>query len=427
MSTLLNILDREHQSEHQNILKPDFTKPFIYPKNLMTLDPSKWNDDKKAAFLKKYPRWYVRYKFRCPKSGKLVRQSNIYKNINRQFPEFDDRLKHILLLRDRVEHLLKNGYSPYVEMTVNQQYSIEAALQFALQIKKNTVAEITYNNYKSKVGLFIAYLKDLGENNRPISAITRKDILDYLNHVSSKSSARSRNNTRTDLSTLFSVLEDNELIKVNFIKSIDKVKSISKTNKIYPWKVATDLLESIEQSDNLLAFFIRLVSYNFLRPIEVCRLRMADVNLHEMKLEIKAKNKPRKYKRIPALLLDDFKKLNLKNRNGFVISLDGSGVWDSKETSKRDYIDKRFLKVKKKLDLDEEYTIYSFRHTYITKLHNYHLSLYSETEALEMTRLCTGHETIKALKTYLHNIDAVLASDYSDFVNNKAPTDVAGA
>ena len=58
-------------------------------------------------------RWYVYYSFRNPESGKLVRQSPIFANFNRLHKTKKERLKIFKILRETLEHLLKDGYSPY--------------------------------------------------------------------------------------------------------------------------------------------------------------------------------------------------------------------------------------------------------------------------------------------------------------------------
>ena len=64
----------------------------------------------------------------------------------------------------------------------------------------------------------------------------------------------------------------------------------------------------LKVNDPVLLLVIKFVSYNFLRPIEVCRIKIKDINLNESLIYYQAKNKPLKTKRIPDILLNDLKK-----------------------------------------------------------------------------------------------------------------------
>jgi hypothetical protein len=66
-----------------------------------------------------------------------------------------------------------------------------------------------------------------------IREISRKDLLDYFNGIVLKTSARNRNNYRTELGRIFQVLKNNELVAENYIKSIPVLKSKTKRNKLW--------------------------------------------------------------------------------------------------------------------------------------------------------------------------------------------------
>ncbi len=66
--------------------------------------------------------------------------------------------------------------------------------------------------------------------------------------------------------------------------------------------------------------FIKFVSYNFLRPIEVCRLKVEDIDLKEQKLTIKAKNKLVKEKIIPNILIEELSFLSNYNGGDFIFT-----------------------------------------------------------------------------------------------------------
>jgi len=165
-------------------------------------------------------RWYVYYEFRHPETDLMVRQTTITANINRDYKTKRDRLKFIRILRDTVEELLKDGYSPYSDNTIIDEYSAKSALEFALSLKKATVKESTYNGYKKTVGVFIKYLNRKGIDIANIKSIDKKTVIDFLNNILKKSSASNRNNYRQELSAIFSVLAENDYIDYNFIYKI---------------------------------------------------------------------------------------------------------------------------------------------------------------------------------------------------------------
>ncbi len=127
-----------------------------------------------------------------------------------------------------------------------------------------------------------------------------------MNKVLDETSARNRNNTRTDLSSLLQILEDNEIITENIIKKISILKSNPERNKTYTPEMQKDIYDYLEINDPLLLVFIKFVCYNYSRPVEVCKLKVKDIDIVDKKLYLKTKNKKVKIKIIPQIVIDNF-------------------------------------------------------------------------------------------------------------------------
>lgn len=132
----------------------------------------------------------------------------------------------------------------------------------------------SFTKYKSRIKRFSKWLKKRGYEKQSLLTIDKKLIIEYLNEVLQSSSVRNRNNTRTDIASLFQILEGNELITENFVKKINVLKSTPTRNKTYSPKLQEDIYSYLKGNDKHLLLFIQFISYNFLRPIEVCRLKV---------------------------------------------------------------------------------------------------------------------------------------------------------
>ena len=358
-------------------------------------------------------RWYVYYSYLHPTTGKMVQQPPVYYKINQQFKTKKGRLHELRELRDDVEGLLKKGFSPYNKEPQQNKYSTQAALAFALSIKKNTLKETSYKDYESRVATFSRYLDEKHLLDHDIKAIDKRTVMAFLNDMLGKSSARNRNNTKTVLSALFGALEDNEIIERNFFRNIKNLHSKPERNKAYSQKQADEIFELLAVENAYLLLFLKFVAYGFLRPIEVCRLKVGDINFDEKTLTVRAKNKALKTKTIPDLLLSEIEFLSNKNKEHWIFTPDGIGASNTSEINRRDYFSKQFLKVKKQLSLEANYTMYSFRHTFTIRLYRELRKTYAPNQAKSELMLITGHSTMSALEKYLRDIDAELPEDYS--------------
>jgi integrase len=451
MSSFFLLLQRVHARVHDCPMKLNYSEPKIFTGGV---DISLWSklstEEKKEALSKN---WYVYYSFRNPTSGKLKRQVNIKAGANK-FKTKKERFAFLKTMQQALLELLEYGFNPYVdnsaleqemfseeitteiksknhkeqevvtkeqEKVANQEesisLSISEAFKMTLELKVNMMNKNSYVQYKSRIGLFEKWLKEKEYYKNPISSLNKKIVIEYLNDVLKRTSARNRNNSRTDIASMFQLLEDNEEVKDNFVRKIAVLKSVPKRNKTYSPKLEKEIYLHLKKEDPHLLLFVKFISYSILRPIEICRLKIEDVDVQDKKLYVKAKNKPVQIKIIPEILLKDLPDLSNKDPKAFLFGRFEVGQeWDAEETNKRNEFSKRFKKIKDHFKLGEEYGLYSFKHTFITKLYNSFRENMSQHEAKSNLMPITGHSTMAALEKYLRDIDAELPEDYSEFL-----------
>ena len=196
------------------------------------------------------------------------------------------------------------------------------------------------------------------------------------------------------------------------------MKSIPKRNKTYTPTQEKAIYKYMEKQDSHLLLFVKFISYSILRPIEICRLKVEDIDVIDKKLYIRAKNKPVQIKIIPEILLDSLPDLSEKDPKAFLFGRFEIGeFWDAEEVNKRNEFSKRFKTIKDHFKLGAEYGMYSFKHTFITKLYRGFREKMSQFEAKSNLMPITGHSTMAALEKYLRDIDAELPKDYSNMLN----------
>ncbi|SNR51094.1 hypothetical protein SAMN06265371_104153 [Lutibacter agarilyticus] len=232
MLKLIELLIFEHRNEHSLQIKKPYSVPKIYT----------GNDN-----LKK--RWYVYYYFRNPKTGLLEKMGNIYGNSN-HYKTKAESLSILTSLQKNLLNLLKKGYNPFKE---NQELynkeiekipstiadveepkmTIKEAIDFALNLKKQSLAKTSYRGLNNRMNNFIEWIEKNHSKLKTIEVLNKKILTEFLNYQLEKTSARNRNNFRADLSSIFQILEDNEIIISNYAKKIPTLKSIPTRNKTY--------------------------------------------------------------------------------------------------------------------------------------------------------------------------------------------------
>ncbi|WP_296317650.1 tyrosine-type recombinase/integrase [Winogradskyella sp. UBA3174] len=432
MNTIYELItfdvENEHDLEHDLEHKTKFSIPTIF--------------DAKGDISQ---RWYVYYSFRDPETGKLKRMKNIYGKANR-YKTKAERYAALSLYKKRLLRFLREGYDPFEDNTEFHQtklnetkklkpkiieplvekpkavkkekaITIKVTFERALELKTNVIGEKSLEDYGSRLRGLEAWLKTNHKKIKNINQLNKKIIVEFLNGVQLRSSARNRNNYRTVFSSIFQVLEDNEIIEKNYIKLISGLKTKPTRHKTYTDKEQKAIFKHLETNDPHLLLYIKFMAYSFTRPIEVCRLKVKDVNIVDKTIQFKAKNKALKTKILPAILLKELPDLSQLNKEDFLFSAKHiGGEWKTNLLNRRDHFSKRFKTVKDELGFNDNYGLYSFRHTFITKVYRALVKESSPFEAKSKLMQITGHSTMTALERYLRDIDVELPEDYSNLL-----------
>ena len=410
MSKILSILQSEHKSEHY---VKKYKKPAIYPKVVTTKPASSFSESEKKEIMEKHKRWYVYYRYLKPESDppEYVKQTHIYFNINRDYKDFNEKLKAIKALRNSVENLLKKGFSPYEKDSSDVLHKTDYALDYALNIKKKELKPTTYKDYETKIGIFKKYLKKQDVKYSAIEYVDKKIVVEFLNQIPG---AKNSNNTRAILSSIFTILSESDYVKTNFVKELRTKKITEKPVKIYEQKDIEKITSILEQQDPTLLMFIKFISYMFWRPVEILRIKVEDIDFNKRTIRTETKTKSSKIKIIPEIIINDIKEY-AKGKSGYLFKPDNFIEWDLAENDKRVYFTRRFSRFRERNNIDEGFKMYSFRHTFITKLYLEFRKELSKEESIKKLSLITGHES-RAIFNYIQVNDVELPEDYSEYL-----------
>ena len=459
MSIISLLLQNEYENAYVFSMKLHFSEPKIYTGGVNFNRRSTLSAKEKKEALEKS--WYVYYSFRDPTTGKMVRQGQIKGGANK-FKNKKERYRFLAILRNNLHQLLAMGFDPYADNSEliakiqgkpessdvqkemdegknmgkktgprkpkrtsvqkakkeDSGMNIDEALEFGLEIKKHTLSANSFPKFRNHITKFQSWIGSEHPELMGIKSIDRKHIINYLNSMLSTSSARNRNNGRTCLSSIFTTLEDNDIIEENFIKKINVLKTKPKRHKTFTPEQLEKLEVHMAENDPILLLMTQFVAYGMLRPIEVCRLRIRDIDLKDRKLYVRAKNKQVKIKIIPDILIQKLPDLSSMEPDSLLFTPFGWGEeWGVKEGDRRNYFTGRFKKVKDHFNLGDEYGLYGYRHTHISMVYREMSKTMSPMEVKSKLMLITGHTTLTALEKYLRDIDAELPKDYSNYLD----------
>lgn len=405
--------------------KKQYSEPQLYI-------PTEEMNGKEVPTVKPGKRWYVWYLWRNPETGKLDIKIKIYRGINR-YKTVKERKAVGEAMKKATSLALERGLNPLgknidkkKQREEDSSRSLGNALDYALQLRSANKKESTIADYQVRLEFFKSWAKKNGYLGLPVDKFQLSHFYEYydfllLEHKTNKGNALSNSsieNHKRLLSSLFTQLKNKRIIDHNFIKDIPKLDVEPQQNTPFTPKEIQKIKKYLEKHDPYLLKFIPFMTQCLLRPREILRMKVKDLNTDDFILRVETKTEALATVKIGEKIKPVIHEMDIRKfpPDYYVFTPEGKpGIWTSKLNSKVGYIGKRFAKVKEALGFGEDYGLYSFRHSAIANLQeNLEKLGFSEVEITHKIMPITRHKTEKAVKTYLRNLKRFSPKDYSN-------------
>ena len=189
-------------------------------------------------------------------------------------------------------------------------------LEIAFELKKYESRRKTTLDYSSLITRFIKYWTDLGNVNTELNNFNKQDAFRYLDHILLKQKVLpvTRNNYLTRMKALFYVLVDREYITNNPFAGIKLIKITQKKRRVFSSAETSIICNFLKDKDNGLLLAISLCYYCALRPAELRRLKIEDIDLRTGMITLdgrQTKNKNLACITMPNHLIDFLKEIRI--------------------------------------------------------------------------------------------------------------------
>jgi integrase len=369
--------------------------------------------------------WYINYSF----NGKQYRVKG---NLNR-IKDHKEKMYEAEVLLQSIKNDLKNGYDPsnpdvFLDQIINENISLSNAIKQYIEELSTYARPKTIGSYNSKL-----YYFNEAYPNKQVKNITTQDIEKYIyKKIHTKELAKvvlkgkSYDLKKTIQWTPNTVRSAKGVfraffawcIKNNYYQGenpVSKIESKRIRSEVAPKArhlpfSEQDLLlvmDYLDNNDKATAFFARFIYSTCMRPGEISKLKLKDIDLENKRIIIpmditkNTKKGEMDIIHIENNLYEKLVSMGLEKypSHYYITSKSESIIGEVSIGSNKPY--KQFKKALSKLHIDDKgYTLYSFKH--FSNLKRLHAG-WTVAEIMKANR----HSSITMTETYLKNINKV--------------------
>lgn len=329
--------------------------------------------------------WFVFYSCRDPRSGKMVR-----------FRHYDgftglshaERVEHARQLIETYTSKLKAGWTPFTDSsaaiytdqleykTVTEIYgsrrssnnSIRLWISRYLDESAPGIRHETFLTYRSKLRIFTFWLEKQGLASNDLRTYNNKVIVQFFRYLidDRKVSGKTIKYYKILLGRLFKYFCQQKLILINPVYDIPPCSRINDQAARPISAEDREVLRKALASDPELCLATKFEFYCGLRPgHEIRELKRKNIDLTAGTIHVDsqlAKNKHDRVVTIPRQFLDELRASGIMNinRNFYIF---GRGGIPGPVPISKNKLSRHFFNLRKKLNLPDEYKLYSYKHT----------------------------------------------------------------
>lgn len=339
-------------------------------------------------------RCYVHYRVLNPTTGRLERKRIYIDHVK----EVKLRERYARKLCNKINDKLEQGWNPFVTNVNNKQYTeIRKAFDYLLTFKGSYLSKRGLDTYKNRIGIFFEYLKRRKMEGtfvfefKDVQAIA---FFDYL-LIERKLSGRTYNNYLLDFRTFFNFFIKHRYASENPFLVVSELPETEKEKQPFTIEEATLYRDYCLVNEPEFYALSGLCYYCGLRPVEITRLRVGEVDKKNRLIKLpgsSTKSKKNRTVPIPDVfwpLLEKF--IEGYPANAYVCAV---GFLPGLRTTSSVAIAKKFRAIARTIGLPDYVKFYSLKDTAAERLdHN--------NVGLKTIRDLFGHQNIATTDAYM--------------------------
>lgn len=355
--------------------------------------------------------WYVQFYVWDVQKNKLVRKKRY---LPATYTTKESRIAYAKDLIKQINRLLSEGYhidasQEKAKLLQQQEENIEYGFVEAVPRYLNYCEKIAKNSEKevsSKFHVLQRFFAWAKTNNLQIdllSDVTERMAIQFFDDLIEVDGVGGKtfNNALGRLRNFYNVAKKRKWYRGdNPFKAVDKqAVGYGEKNIAYSDSQIAEIIPYIKENDPYMYCFIGFIYYAFMRPSEIKRLRVRNIDMHKRQIRIEASQS--KVKKLDILPIADglYKilqamKVEEANPSHFLFSVDRR---PSSRPMSASWTTEHFKRVKQHFGLGENYSIYGFKHTGVCKW-------YEQTkDIVRIQRMCR-HTSIDMTARYLKSL-----------------------
>ena len=291
-----------------------------------------------------------------------------------QFVRKRIRLKHIADKRERkryaqalcseINEKFYSGWHPHMEGDTGD--SLKKAISFYLGnfLPPRPDSVRTYN---SVCKTFLEWAEKRKIDSFPATSFNKKRALEFLAAINSakKLSARTYNNYVGLLRTVFNKLKEHQFVNENPFEGIGKKRSQDKHRKVIPMDILKKIRHWCNEHQPEMILPMKLTYYCGIRPTEICRLRVHNIQLDRGLIYIdadQAKDHESAPISLPVHLIEDLAThISMARSTDYLIS--GADLMPGTTPTDGRALAKKWDRMRRNLGLEDIYQFYSLKDT----------------------------------------------------------------
>lgn len=315
----------------------------------------------------------IKFYVRNPADGKMKR---VVKRFNHMVGKYTKRDIHKFLNQAvaEINAKLLAGHNPLIEAETPKAYTkLIAAVEIFRSVKEKEMRSDGFRSYKSYIKKLNTWLSEQKKEDISVAAFNKDLAVEFITalEIDRTIGNRTWNNYMVFYRSLWYWLIEKNYCKTNVFAGFRKKEEEEKVRNVIPHNTHEQIIAYCREYAPNLEIIIDLIRASFIRPAEICRIQIADINIYEKVIGIpkgNAKTKKFRYAYLPDWLCEKLinnYRLDTIPPNYYLVTrnlLPGTKKADTRE------LDKIWAKMRDTLQLGMDMQLYSYRDTGITAL-----------------------------------------------------------